>query len=271
MTFQAFIARIPLKNLMIGYLGLFLAFSSFAANSFPNLWKGLAIVLVYASLSALWRYHRTRTWRTPTSSIISGLILALVAVPSPPMLLIFVLPVLAFVSKHFIKFGRLRHVFNPAALALGAAAFLTPAISWWGVSWGRVPLVIAFIFGLLLLWRMKRFHIVVPFFAVYAFFLGILFLMNGVPVSGLPAFLWPQIFDGTVIFFGTVMLLDPTTSAFPTRENRIWYGALVGFFAVLVSWIGDTLRLQDPLIYGLLLGNLFCSLTFLPKRKIANS
>lgn len=47
-------------------------------------------------------------------------------------------------------------------------------------------------------------------------------------------------------------------------------GALVVFFAVLVSWIGDTLSFQNPLIYGLFLGNLFVSLIFLPKRKIVN-
>lgn len=241
-----------------------MAFSSFVRGSFSSFWKGLAIVLVYALLSVLWRYYRKRIWRVPTSSIISGLILALVAAPSPSTVLILVLPLLAFLSKHFIKFGRLRHVFNPAAFALGAASFFAPAVSWWGVSWGRVPLIVALVFGLLLLWRMKRFHIIIPFFAAYCFSLGILFLMNGVSMGDLPSFLWPQLFDGTVIFFGTVMLIDPTTSAFPSRENRIWYGALVGFFAVLVSWMGGIIPLRDPLIYGMLLANLVCAIKWLP-------
>lgn len=248
---------------MVIYVGALLIFSSLYLDEPIRLLKGVAIVAIYAAADILWTRLREKTWYVPVSSFISGFILALVAIPSPPLWMIFALPLLAVISKQLIHFGKIRHIFNPASFAMGVVAFAAPAISWWAVAWGAIPLYIVLAAGLGILWKQKRFHVAVPFAISYSFFLALLFLKNGIPASQLLAFLKPQLFDGTPLFFATIMLIEPITSNFPTKRQRMIYGTLVGFFAVLLTYIGDIIPLADPLIYGLLLSNLICSLLFI--------
>lgn len=260
---------IPIKYTLTIYLGAFLIYSSWALGDFTRLWKGFIIILAYAAFDLLWTYFRDGAWYLPVSSWISGLILSLVALPNPPLWLTLLLPILAVVSKQVIHLGKIRHIFNPAAFALGITALLFPTISWWGVAWGTTPLIIAALAGIVILWRLERWHTALTFLVSYAFLLGILFLWNGIPASKIAVFLKPQLLDGTTIFFATVMLIEPLTSQFPTKRNRVVYGLLVGFFAVALTLPAGiwNLERQDPLIYGLLIGNLIASLLFLPSRR----
>lgn len=260
---------IPIKYTLTIYLGAFLIYSSWALGDLTRLWKGLFMVIAYAAFDLLWTYFRDHSWYLPVSSLISGLILSLVALPNPPLWLALLLPLLAVASKQAIHLGKLRHVFNPASFALGATALLIPSVSWWGVAWGATPFIIASLAGIIILWRQERWHIALPFFASYALFLALLFFWNGIPASKIAAFLKPQLLDGTAIFFATVMLIEPLTSQFPTKRNRVVYGLLVGFFAVVVTFLAGiwNLERQDPLIYGLLIGNLTASVFFLSSRR----
>lgn len=88
------------------------------------------------------------------------------------------------------------------------------------------------------------------------------------PLENILSILRPQILDGTVMFFSTVMLIEPVTSSFSTQNQRIIYGVLVGFFAVLATYLGGIIQLDDPLIYGLLAGNLLASLIFLSSKPV---
>lgn len=271
MVLGALKQRINIKYFMVAYVGGLLVFSSFMLGAPDRLWKGLWIVILYAAFDLLWTYLRDRVWYVPVSSWISGFILSIVAIPAPSLTLIVLLPLLAVASKHLLHFGKNRHVYNPAAFAMAIVALFVPAVSWWGVTWstvewGRVPLAIVSVVGAFILWRQGRWHVALPFLASYAIFLSPLFLWGGIAVSQLLTFLQPQLIDGTTLFFATVMLIEPLTSMFPTKGQRVIYGTLVGFFAVLVTYLSGlwNWERQDPLVYGLLLGNLVASLLFLP-------
>lgn len=251
---------------MVVYLGFFLVFSSVWLKDPTRLWKGLLIVTLYALFDLVWTKVRDRLFYLPLSSFISGFILALVANPAPPLLFIALLPLIAVLSKQLLHFLKPRHLFNPAAFAMGAVSFFTPMISWWGVSWGEIPLWIIGVVGLFILWRIERFSVALPFLISYGIFLSLLFLKNGTPVAQLFPLLKPQLFDPTTLFFATVMLVEPVTSNFP-KKRKIFYGAMVGFLAVLISFLSSFLPLGDPLIYGLLLGNLIAGFLFLPWKR----
>jgi len=235
---------------MIGYLGVLLAWSSYQANNIYLFLNGLVIVAIYVCLDLLWTFIRNRIWYTPSSSVVSGLIIALIGAPAPSALLLFLMPAIAVASKQLIKLRRGgRHIFNPAAFSLfllSVAGY--PAITWWGVASGGILPHVLFIAGLFIWWRQSRFETAISFFVLYATILA-LFTSN----------LSTQLYDGTVIFFASVMLIEPLTSSFPRRTNRIIYGIIVGAVAALSSFFANLLP-YDPLILGLLLGNLIISL-----------
>lgn len=283
MDLTAFRQRINIKYFMVAYVGALLVFSAVWLDQPFWIVKGLAIVVLYVLFDLAWTYLGDRVWYAPVSSKISGFILSVVAISNPSPLLIVLLPLLAVASKHLLHLGKARHVFNPASFAM-AAAFFTPSISWWGVTWstvnlGRVPLAVVAIVGLFILWRQARWHIAIPFLVSYGVLLGAFFLWMGNAFGELPMLLSPQLIDGTTIFFATVMLIEPLTSTFPTHQQRTIYGVLVGFFAVLMTYLSGVIpeipalaatpiaANLDPLVFGLLLGNLAASLLFLPSRR----
>jgi hypothetical protein len=94
-------------------------------------------------------------------------------------------------------------------------------------------------------------------------------LATGIAFPDLPQILSAYLLNGTVLFFMSVMLIEPLTSSFPTRKQRIFYALFVSLFVILamVFLKFSGLRGQDPLILGLLLGNLTAGLLFLPQLK----
>ncbi|OGZ96546.1 MAG: hypothetical protein A3I44_05370 [Candidatus Sungbacteria bacterium RIFCSPLOWO2_02_FULL_51_17] len=257
---------IRIKHCTVVYLGGLFIFSSWFLEDYERLWRGLLIVGFYVLFDLLWTYIRDRIWYVPISSVISGLVIAVISMPAPSLLLIAALPLIAVFSKQVLHLGKNRLVFNPAAFAIAVAGLFAPSVSWWGVTWGHIPLSIAIIAGLIIIWRQNRWHVAASFLVAYAFFLKILFLMSGVGIFDLFSKLRPQIIDGTLMFFMTVMLIEPLTSAFPTKRQQIIYGVLVGFFAVAVTYAGQLFGWSDtdPLIWGLLIGNITAALLFLP-------
>jgi Na+-translocating ferredoxin:NAD+ oxidoreductase RnfD subunit len=216
------------------------------------LWRGILIVAIYSILDLGIGYWREKKWILPSSAWISGLILAVVLSPGLPWGLTVAAPVLASFSKQFLK-ARRRHVFNPAAFALVTLGFFAPnqgVISWWGASWGLLPLVVVALSGIVTIIRVKRWKTTLAFLAVYGIG-GAFLLAGGQFATGLKTLLW----DGTAIFFSTVMLIEPVTTSYTPVFIRTWFGAAVGILVLLFSLPGSP-TVPDPFLVSLLLGNL---------------
>ena len=262
--------KIPIKYFTLGYLSLLLLISTLAMGQIKYLANAFLLLLFYTIFDLLWTRWERGKWYVPLSSWLSALVLALVAGSELSLILIVLLPLLAVFCKHFLKFGRIRHIFNPAAFALAIVSVFTPVVTWWGVSWGRRVMIFIGIVGLYILWSTDRKRIANAFLASYGVFLAVYFVVNGTPIDELPRLLSNQLVDGTVFFFATVMLAEPITSNFIRPWQQRTYGGMTALAAVLIGYLTGVFIWpnQDPLIYGLLVGNVVAGLWFLPRRVI---
>ncbi|MDP3785438.1 MAG: RnfABCDGE type electron transport complex subunit D [bacterium] len=257
MTFRT----LNIKYFMVLYVGALLAWGAFQMGEPTYLWKGLAIAALYIIFDLLWTYFRDGTWYLPSSSVISGFILAVVGAPAPSLDLLVLLPLVAVASKQLITFWKPRHIFNPAAFSMAVLTLAGySAVSWWGVAWGTPVLYAVLLVGIFILWRQKRWETTLSFLGSYGVFLAALFLWQGREADELFAILKPQILDGTTLFFASVMLIEPITSNFRGTKNRVIYGILVGAVAVLATAFGQYFFELDPLLSGLLIGNFIISI-----------
>lgn len=271
MAFASIKQKINVKYFMVAYLGLLFSGAAIFLGGIWRLLAGLAVVFLYALFDLLWTYLRDKTWYLPVSSVISGFVLANVAIPDPPWQLILIFPFLAVAGKQLLHFGKMRHVFNPAGFSMLLVGFFAPAVAWWSMSWGTVPLIIVTLAGLFILWRQERWHVALSFWAAYLAGFSAVYFFTGGPAAGFVEFLVPKILDPTTVFFSTVMLIEPMTSMFPKKNQRVFYGLLVGFFAIIFPVflfpLSLTLQYTDPFVLAMLFGNLICSLLFLPNLK----
>lgn len=274
--------KINVKYFMVGYLTLLLLFSSAFLKDYKLFLQAIYLVALYSIYDLAWTYWRDKIWYLPVSSWISGLVLSLVVRPNLPIAFIILLPLVAVTSKQLFHLGKNRHIFNPASFALAVGALATPLVAWWAPGSAEMPRAflnlaspdsdsgtilfgIIALGGIFILWRQKRWHITVPFFISYAFFLGILLLANGVALMNIPRALTAQLVNGVTIFFATVMLVEPLTSTFDNFKHEIIYGVIVGLAVVIITYLTAKFHFpnQDPLVYGLLIGNLLGGLLFL--------
>lgn len=248
---------------MTAYLILLLVFSAIMLNQPIFIFKGFLIVAAYSFFDLILTRIKEKTWYWPISSWISGLILALVFWPDLPWYFLILLPLLAVLSKHFLRFGKMRHVFNPAAFALVISGLFAPTSSWWASSWGNIPLIIISLIGIYILWRQSRWDEFLSFLFSYIIFTIIFF---GFETSTIAITTGSTVLQGSFIFFATIMLIEPITSQFPSKNQKIIYGILVGFFSVLITFLITKYQSfnTDPLLSGLLLANIAASLFFLP-------
>lgn len=259
---------VNIKYFMVGYLALILAYSSLYFNDIERLWKGIAIVCFYSAFDLVWTYLRDKIWYVPVSSWISGLILSVVSLPKPSFGWIIFLPLAAVAGKHLLNFGKNRHVFNPASLAMALAALFIPSITWWGLT-GMVAIWIVLFGGLFILWKQSRWHTAISFFISYAVGLLVVALVDKIAAVNIGQIILAQITEPVTIFFASVMLVEPVTSTFPGKRRQIIYGVMVGLATALMTYFTMIFNwpYQDPRVYGLLIGNLVASLLFLPTLK----
>lgn len=142
---------------------------------------------------------------------------------------------IAITSKYVIRW-RGRHLWNPSNLAICVMLLVAPEFfSTLSVQWGNNvwPMLIVWILGALITWRVRRLHITLSYVAAFAVFAALRAVINGhaflaevAPITG-PMY---QLF----IFF---MITDPKT----TVKQR-WAQCLV---AVLVAAVEMVLRLAE--------------------------
>jgi len=261
--------KINIKYFMAVYFALAFLYAAIFFGGGPGSFKGLLIVILYPTYDLVWTYIRDKVWYFPLSSIISGFVIGIVSQPNPSYLLIILLPFLAVFSKQLISFGKMRHVFNPAGFAMFVMSFFAPVVTWWATSWDLKMIVVILLISMFILWKQERWHVAISFLLSYIIFLALMLLIKGLDMSQILNAMDGQLINGTVLFFTTVMLIEPLTSSFPEKKHRIIYGLIIGFSANLIALISGYISFghQNPLILGLLLGNLTASLLFLPRRK----
>lgn len=207
-----------------------------------NLFQIIAIVATAVLLDLAINYLKEKRLFLPKNAVISGLILGVVIQGS--ILFLVLVAAVAILSKHIIKIKG-KHIFNPANFGLFLALVLFPVSqSWWGAS----NLLLVAILGLIIVWKLKRYHLALPFLAAHAVLMFIIFSFS---VNQLAA----HFASGSLLFFTFYMLIEPITS--PVRiKSRIIFGIFAGVFASVLYLVW----LPAMLVGALLFADLFVPL-----------
>lgn len=253
--------HLPLKPFMVGCLGLVLLVGVAGTGQVQPLFQAIVILVLYAAADLLWTKLRDNRMRVPLSSLISGLIGSIVLAPQSPWWAVVAFPLVAVAGRQLLRWQG-KHIFNPASLSLVIVSLFSPAaISWWGVAWwGTILKLVGICVGLLILARLRRFSVALLFLIVYTVGLSLVLLYSGASWKALA----PLLFNGTPIFFVSIMLVEPVTTSYPTKRSQMLYGATVGLLVVLAPFSG--LKLPDGFLPPLLVGNLLASLASIRRR-----
>ncbi len=264
-VFKAFIDRTTMYRLVLYYLLTLLAAAVLlgALGVLPY----APLVLLYATgvlLAAAWISNEilARFFGAATnveSAIITALILALIFSPlaitgTGGVAAFAAIAAVAMASKYLLSIEK-KHIFNPAAFAavFSAFAFGVPA-TWW-IGGNSVLLALVILGGVLVVYKLRRFDLVLAFGAAA---LGTIAFTSLNPLIAIEGTLLHSAF----FFLAFVMLTEPLTMP-PTRRYRIVYGALVGVLFAPAAHVGSFYFSPE---LGLLVGNAF-SYIVSPKRR----
>lgn len=201
-------------------------------------------VAVSVALDSLIIWLRTKKRIVSLSTMVTGLLIGLIIDPLNGLFPIGAACLMASISKNFIGKGTQTHIFNPAAFGIVMSSFIfNRPVSWWGVAWGRVPVIIIAIGMLPVLWKLRRNGMPLLFLAVF-------FVIN--LIHGTVASATQLTIDGTVFLFAFIMLPEPKTT--PIQGAWRW-GMLVGVFVFAQNFFG--IAAVDPLLVALLISNLY--------------
>lgn len=190
------------------------------------------------------------------SSLITGLILTAIVGPLslPRDSLVLAVIALAAISSKYLLVAARSHIFNPAAFGVivSAIALGYPA-SWWIGSQAMLPAVV--LGGLVVMRKIRRFHLIAAFLAVYVGLLALdIVLLQGRSFREAAATVQGLVTLSPLLFFSFVMLVEPLTAPQTTRR-RIAFGAVVGVVFFLLQRFAAILPYSFEL--SLLAGNVF--------------
>lgn len=213
---------------------IFLSFIKFLPyNTFDLLFTGLYMVLIsYVSNYIFSKIFNIRP--NFESQLITGFILALIVGPTSlikNILFLSFIPTIAMASKYLIAYKK-QHILNPAAFAVTlSAVLLNQGASWW--AGGASMLVFVVLGGLLMLRKLKRFHLVISFLLSYSLLLS-LFNIYTQGISILPDLLKGAFLSPSLLFFTFIMLTEPITSP-ANKKFRIYFGIFCGILYATAS------------------------------------
>jgi enediyne biosynthesis protein E5 len=175
-------------------------------------------------------------WPHPASAYISG-ISAGILVRSPLLWPYFLVSLVSITSKYVLRVKG-RHIWNPTNFGVSAAAFLAPAtVTVLSIQWGNAlaPMIIIWVLGSVIVWRVGRAHISATYVASFLFFSWVTSLITGTPWSATVAPITGPMYQ-LFIFF---MVTDPKT----TVRTKSWQCVVV----FLVAFVEMILRLNQIL------------------------
>lgn len=242
-------ARSP-KGLMLWVLLVLAAVAAPADRPHRVVATMLVALLGAAAVDVLIASTEQARFVFPTSSLLTGLFVALIMSPTEPWYTVAAAAILAVCSKHLLRTRRWT-IFNPAAVGLLLVALLfSSSESWWG-SLPDIPtilLLVLILSGALIVEKVNKWPQTLAFLATFYLLFTVASFVDRSPLV-IEAFRVPYL--NTAIFFAAFMLSDPPTS--PTRYGeQLAYGAGVALlgFAVQLAF-----HPQYFLLVGLLIGN----------------
>jgi len=165
-------------------------------------------------------------WPHPASSYITGISVGIL-LRSPAYWPYALCSAISITSKYAIRWKE-RHIWNPSNFGVSAMLFLAPeTVASLSIQWGNylLPMVVIWVLGFVIVWRVRRLHITATYvisFLAFAFLRSLMvhdpWLSEIAPITG-PMY---QLF----IFF---MITDPKT----TVKSRKWQCIVVAIVAVV--------------------------------------
>lgn len=170
-----------------------------------------------------------RKWPVLASAYITGISVGIL-IRSPEYWPYALTSAIAITSKFVIRW-RGRHLWNPSNLAICAMLLLAPEfIATLSIQWGNAiwPMVVVWVLGAFITWRVKRFHITATYVVSFIALSGVRTLITGHPFLAEVAPITGPMYQ-LFIFF---MITDPKTTV---RSQR---GQMFVAFLVAVAEMG---------------------------------
>jgi Na+-translocating ferredoxin:NAD+ oxidoreductase RnfD subunit len=198
---------------------------------------GLAIA---ASLVTELLLGRTFTgkWPNLASAYITGISVGIL-VRSPAFWPYALCAIVSIMSKYVLRVKG-RHIWNPSNFGISVLLFLAPeTVASLSIQWGNyvLPMIVIWILGSIIIYRVRRFHITATYVVCFILFALLRSLLTGSPWQSEIAPLTGPMYQ-LFIFF---MITDPKT----TVRSNLWQSIVVAVVA-LVEMI---LRL-DQVVYA---------------------
>jgi hypothetical protein len=174
------------------------------------------------------------TWPHPASAYITGISVGILT-RSPFFWPYVLISFISIASKYVLRLDG-RHLWNPSNFGLSAVLFLAPAtVSLLSIQWGNTiwPMVVIWILGTAIVWRVGRLHISATYVASFLALSVVRSMVSGTPWLATVAPITGPMYQ-LFIFF---MVTDPKTTVRSTSGQCV-----VVFFVALVEAV---LRLAE--------------------------
>jgi hypothetical protein len=174
------------------------------------------------------------TWPHLASAYITGISVGIL-VRSPFFWPYVLCSLISIASKYVLRFKG-RHLWNPSNFGLSAVLFLAPdTVSHLSIQWGNVvaPMVIIWLLGFAITWRVGRLHISLTYVASFLLLSILRSQITGTPWPATVAPITGPMYQLFVFF----MITDPRT----TVSDRRWQCVVV----FLVAVVEMVLRLNE--------------------------
>lgn len=173
-------------------------------------------------------------WPHPASAYISG-ISAGILIRSPFVWPYFLTSFISILSKYVLRLKG-RHIWNPTNFGVSAMVLLAPAtVTVLSIQWGNAvaPMVVIWLLGAVIVWRVGRAHISATYVAAFFVFSFVRSALTGVPWLATVAPITGPMYQ-LFIFF---MITDPKT----TVRSKKWQCVVV----VMVAFVEMLMRLAE--------------------------
>ena len=186
---------------------------------------GLAILVSLLAELILGRVF-TGKWPNLASAYITGISVGIL-VRSPAFWPYAICALVSIMSKYVLRLKG-RHIWNPSNFGISVLLFLAPeTVASLSIQWGNylLPMVVIWILGSIIIWRVRRFHITGTYVVCFVAFAFLRSYITGSPWQSEIAPLTGPMYQ-LFIFF---MVTDPKT----TVRSKFWQCVVVSLVALV--------------------------------------